>query len=724
MTSVLCLLFALLQPPSPAHTVSGVVTDITDTPLAGIDVVVTSGAEREVARTDAQGAWTAVLTPGATTASVHVEVAGFAPMTRSVDVPSSSLRLELRPQAIAEKVTVTAETSVTRLSIDSSVTSIDRSSIAVAPALRLDDQLRAVPGFSLFRRTSSSVANPTTQGVTLRGLSASGASRTLVVADDVPLNDPFGAWVYWDRIPMAALQRVDVVRGASGDVHGNDALGGVIRLTTRTTQGAEAWVDGGSERTGRASLYGAMTRGPWLGGAALERATTDGFIVIAPEARGSIDIAADSRSTSAMAWAGFTHGASAATLRGGYFTEQRGNGTPAQVNGTVTRWSGGNAHGIVAGGVWEARGDVSVNNYRQTFSAVAAARTSERLTNLQWVGSTGAGGGLSWIRQAHRAQLLVSGTSRLATANLDEASVSLAGVESAVTRTPGRQRDAGVILQGQFDVSPRVRIDAGARLEWWRLTNPGRLGLVHKTVFFEPRLGASMQIGSGRTLRVDWLSGFRTPTINELFRSFRVGNTTTQANPHLNSEKSWGPEVAFTMQRTRWTARAIGYATRLDGAIYNRTVSSTGSTIVRIRDNGNARTFGSELELEWRATRALALTTAWALNDSTFTSGELNGKRVPQVPRVGGTVGVRASLARFNAAANLRVLGAQFDDDVNAFRLDPGALVDGRVGWRWSRAELFGAIENALDTEIDTGKTPIRTVGSPRTARAGVRIGF
>ena len=67
----------------------------------------------------------------------------------------------------------------------------------------LDDQLRSVPGFSLFRRTSSRVANPTTQGVTLRGMSASGASRTLVLADGVPLNDPFGAWVYWDRVPVA-----------------------------------------------------------------------------------------------------------------------------------------------------------------------------------------------------------------------------------------------------------------------------------------------------------------------------------------------------------------------------------------------------------------------------------------------------------------------------------------------------------------------------------------
>jgi outer membrane receptor protein involved in Fe transport len=213
--------------------------------------------------------------------------------------------------------------------------------------------------------------------------------------------------------------------------------------------------------------------------------------------------------------------------------------------------------------------------------------------------------------------------------------------------------------------------------------------------------------------------------MNELYRSFRVGNTTTQANINLKPEKSSGPEVAFTLQRERWTGRAILYATRLDGAIYNRTLSSTGTTIVRERANGDARAIGSELELEWRASRGFGVTTAWAVNDSSFTSGELSGKRIPQVPRVGGSVGVRATVRALSATINVRVIGAQFDDDRNDFKLKSGSLVDGRVGWRWShRVELFGAVENALDQEVDTGKTPIRTIGAPRMARAGVTVRF
>src|SRR6185436_18015884 len=317
---------------------------------------------------------------------------------------------------------------------------------------------------------------PTTQGVTLRGLSASGASRTLVMADDVPLNDPFGAWVYWNRVPVAALQRVDVVRGASGDIHGNDALGGVIRLTTRTGQGGEGWFEAGNLGNIRGSAYGALARGSWLAGAAAESGKTDGFIVVAPEARGPIDVEATSQATSAMGWAGGAAGPVQITGRGGYFSEDRGNGTPAQVNGTVTRWGSGNAHGLVFGGLWEARGDFTSNNYRQTFSAVTTvngvARAGERLTSLQWVGSTGGGGSVSWIRQARRGDGLLSFSERIVHANLDEAAISVAGVQAPTIRTVGKQRNTGIVAHGRYELTPKISLTAGVRGEWWALTNP------------------------------------------------------------------------------------------------------------------------------------------------------------------------------------------------------------------------------------------------------------
>ena len=721
------LALALTQSAPAADAIGGVVIDASGASIPGAVVTLARNDATRSVTTAADGTWSAEPPAGSGSVEVRVTALGFAPAVQIVTLPAAgTIRFQLRPAAIAEAITVSAETVATRLAIESSVTSLDRTSIATAPALRLDDQLRSVPGFSLFRRTSSAVANPTTQGVTLRGLSASGASRTLVMADDVPLNDPFGMWVYWDRVPLAALQRVDVLRGSSGDVHGNDALGGVIRLTTRTSRGAEAWLDAGSAGTGRASGYAGISRVAWTGGGAVERLTTNGYRVVAPEVRGPADVRADSSATSAYGWLGGTRDTLHATVRGGYFEEERGNGTPAQVNATVTRWGGGSAHGFAGGGVWEARGDVSLTDYRQTFSAVATpGRATERLTSLQWVASAGGGGAASWLRQTGRGHVMFAVNSRLARADLDEAAFSLTGVLGPTVRTRAKQRGTGFTAQGRFDVSRRVTIDAGARADRWRLEKLDDANSANTLGFFSPRAGLSFHITPNRTLRLAWLTGFRTPTMNELYRGFRVGNTNTLANAALKPETSWGPEIAFTMRHDRWTARAIAYATRLDGAIYNRTLTATPTLITRERSNGDARTIGSELELEWRVLNRLAVTTAWAINDATFTSGELDGRRVPQVPRATGSIGARLQAGAFTAGGTIRVIGAQFDDDRNELRLARGSLVDLRAGWRLSRnLELFGALENALDEEIDTGRTPIRTVGAPRIGRAGAVIRF
>ncbi|WP_312128137.1 TonB-dependent receptor plug domain-containing protein [Brevundimonas sp.] len=65
----------------------------------------------------------------------------------------------------------------------------------IEASARVDEALRSVPAVSLFRRTTSLSANPTTQGLSLRAIAPSGAGRTLVTLDGVPLNDPFGGWV-------------------------------------------------------------------------------------------------------------------------------------------------------------------------------------------------------------------------------------------------------------------------------------------------------------------------------------------------------------------------------------------------------------------------------------------------------------------------------------------------------------------------------------------------
>src|SRR5713226_10440077 len=121
-----------------------------------------------------------------------------------------------------DTITVTATRTPMRLSdTAASVVVMSRETIAASAAPTVDDALRQVPGFALFRRSGSRTANPTSQGVSLRGLGASGASRAIVLADGVPLNDPFGGWVYWDRVPHELVTQVEVLRGGASHLYGS-----------------------------------------------------------------------------------------------------------------------------------------------------------------------------------------------------------------------------------------------------------------------------------------------------------------------------------------------------------------------------------------------------------------------------------------------------------------------------------------------------------------------
>ena len=134
--------------------------------------------------------------------------------------PPPSPREESAEAVRLEPVVVSASRIEQKLrDVPANVTVITREEIRQSPARTVDDLLRQIPGFSLFRRSSSLVTHPTAQGVSLRGIGPSGVSRTLVLLDGVPLNDSFGGWVYWSKVPLESIERIEVVRGGGSGVY-------------------------------------------------------------------------------------------------------------------------------------------------------------------------------------------------------------------------------------------------------------------------------------------------------------------------------------------------------------------------------------------------------------------------------------------------------------------------------------------------------------------------
>src|SRR6201987_663273 len=209
--------------------VEGTVRDSSGASTAGAQVELHAGSYTASTTTDSSGEFAFEHVPEGS-GTVVVNARGFDQLEKSWNVAagtSARLEITLAPSAVNQSVIVTATRSRTLLSdVPLSDIQLTRADVQAIPALTLDDSLRQVPGFSLFRRSSSRTANPTTQGVSLRGLGASGSSRALVLEDGIPLNDPFGAWVYWDRVPRETISAIEVAQEASSSLYGRAVPGG------------------------------------------------------------------------------------------------------------------------------------------------------------------------------------------------------------------------------------------------------------------------------------------------------------------------------------------------------------------------------------------------------------------------------------------------------------------------------------------------------------------
>ena len=268
-----------------------------------------------------------------------------------------------------------------------SLTTFRGGEVRAAPTATVDGALRLMPGFSLFRRSDSFTANPTTQGVSLRGLGPSGASRSLVLLDGIPLNDPFGGWVTWSQVPRESLLAAEIIRGGGATAWGNAALGGVVQLLTqpdpdhlmdRPPAGRIA-ASYGDFSTRSAELAVNQRLGPGTLQLAGHMFATDGFSLVAPEDRGPVDIAAWSRHHWASArWSQPFGDDATLAITGRTFREQRGNGTAYQRNSSAADF------GAVTLAVrpsktfsWTALAYGQDQSFSSTFSSVNATRTAE-----------------------------------------------------------------------------------------------------------------------------------------------------------------------------------------------------------------------------------------------------------------------------------------------------------------------------------------------------------
>lgn len=712
--------------------------DASGAAVADARVSLRSDGTERAARTGPDGRFSFAERGSAASVVVVVEAAGFAPFRRSVDLRKEAgpLTIVLR-RAFADEVTVTAARVPERLGeTPASVVVLGARALELTPALAVDDALRQVPGFTLFRRSGSRTANPTTQGASLRGIGGSGASRALVLDDGVPLNDPFGGWVYWSRIPRASLERVEVLRGGASDLYGSGALTGVIHLVRKRADQTRVDVDAsyGSQSTPDGSVAASLRRGNWgfrLHGTSF---STDGYVLVAPADRGRVDTAATSRHDGVeLAVEREPDGPRRQFVAVSAFRESRGNGTPLQTNDTRLRQ-------VVLGGDWTSTATLSLRAYagdelyHQTFSTVSADRSSERLNRRQRVPAHVVGAWAQWARPVGGRQVVVAGVdARRVDATSEE--VVITDATGPLVGNEGRQLDLGVYAEDMLSLG---RLSATAALRFDRWGQSGERSTAgaatvpltdHRETALSPRLSLRYPVASWLSLTSAAYRSFRAPTLNELYRPFRLGNVLTLANEGLRAERLGGVEAGALARASggRFSVKTTAFWNEVHDAVTNVTLSSTPALITRQRKNvALIRARGIEADAEARLGPAFTAAASWLFVDSVVASADqaaLTGLKVAQVPRHQGSLSLRYAHPAMRVGVQARFAGRQFDDDLNLFPLGRATTVDLLAARPLGRGlEVYAAAENVFDARYDVGRTPLRTLGPPRSIRAGVRL--
>jgi vitamin B12 transporter len=639
--------------------------------------------------------------------------------------------------------------------------------ISIDSLQTVENALRDVPGLQQFRRSDARSANPTSQGITLRGLGGNASSRALLILDGVPQADPFGGWVAWPGYDALPLIEARVRRGGGSGADGQGAVAGTIELFSDNVGDL---IELGAAYGSRNNVDADLIFGRELGQGQLtisaNYARGDGFIPIIEGQRGSVDRPAEYEQTGlAVRFVAplsdnielqsnvraFTDDRE----RGFAFSENHNDGVDASIR-LVDRNSDWQ---------WSALGYVQIRNFDVSFGGVADDRNSvSRVFEQYNVPSTGLGARFE-LRPpvGDDIELRIGGDWRRTEGETKE------NFFFADNNTPRRSRRAGGstatyggFVEASLQASDALVLTGGGRVDFWNIDNGFRKEIELINPFpgsvrtddqfanrngseFTGRGGFAYDVTNQLTLRGAAYLGWRLPTLNELFRPFRVGDDATAANELLEPERLKGAELGLDWNSGPVKLGFTAFYNQLDNAIANVTLANGPGVFPGVGFVSAGAAYSQRQNLEAIKSKGIEIDALFGLGDlvegltlragysfvdatvdGTGDAAPIIGLRPAQVPRHNASGTIRWESENGNGASlSARYIGQQFEDDVNMLSLADAFTIDGRMALAVNDRLLVEArVENLLDSRVDAAisSNGIIERAFPRTFWVGLRV--
>ena len=617
---------------------------------------------------------------------------------------------------------------------------IDSGRLTTDASGRIENILGDVAGFQQFRRSDSRSSNPSAQGATLRALGGNASSRTLVLLDGVPQADPFFGYIPFSAITPERLSSVRITRGGGNGAFGAGAVAGTIELNSATRDDlphfAASALYGSNDATELAAGLAADLGGGFVSvSGRWDRG--EGFYTTPRASRLPTDVRAgyESWSTGLRAVAPLSPTLEL-QMRGLVFRDDR----TLRFAGADSSSDGQDASmRLVSRGRWQV--DALAYLQARNFTNVVISATSLRKTlDQRNTPSTGIGGKIELrppVGGNH--QLRIGADMRLADGQLfEDAYSAVSGLVTARRNAGGRTSTLGAFLEDDWMIGKLV-VTGGVRADRWTITDGffverAANGTATRDQKFasrdgwqsSARVGAIVNASEALSFRSAAYTGFRLPTLNELYRPFTVFPVVTRANEALKLEHLKGVEAGFDLHPAAGVHFGFtAFYNRLNNAIANVTIG----TNLRQRNNVDA-IVAKGIELTGNARLGdFALSGSYAYSQSTVrasgVAAALNGLTPAQSPRHAANATIRWEQGSGPIlSATVRYIGAQFEDDLQVNRL-PGALtVDGFAQILvFNGLSLVGRVENIFDEAVVTRQVGSSIdLGAPRTFWIGLRF--
>ncbi len=705
-------------------------------------------------------------TATALTALVAVGAFALGAQAQTTDTTNSAGKRAV----LLETSTITAtRTARTIRDVPASVVVLQPVDKVESAAKSVSDFLRVIPGYSTKDYQSSMVTSPANTAPSLRGLGGTSASRTLVLLDGIPMNEPFAGWVYWPRVPLGLVKQVEVVRGGSAGVWGDRAMGGVINLITiepqettlslKASAGSYGAMHTSALGTVRRDRVGLLFAGDFTG--------MDGWPNVLESIRGPIDKEVNSRAN-----VFFAKGVYDLTpliqlhVTGNYMGDRRHNGSVLKRSRSSVsdvrsglRWVTGGGSAISAS-VYGSHTDLAVRS-----SSDALDRQSETPNLNQFdVPSDAIGAQLQWSRTAFGAHQLTAGADVSSVRGQVNEDLSYSRTTSAFTRrrhVAGHQRLLGIYASDAITLGASTRLFGSLRRDSWRNDDASRVihnlsdgSLLLDSTYVPTEdshvsysVGVQQRAGQRLSFRASVYESFRAPTLNELYKPFASsGNVLTEANANLRPETLRGVDLGVDFSPSAvFAARLTTFWNTVHNPVQEITIGLAGSSprviapcgqvaaggACRQRQNLDAfYTHGIETEAEAHPHRFLSLRGSYTWNPTEITKAPMQPQLVGKAARGNSRHQWSASVAYHNASlVNLsvttRFVGRRFDDDLNSLQLESFYVSDARASRQLTlRARVFASVENIFDREyaISRAASGFVRVGSPRLFEGGMQV--